>query len=162
MRHPVLRRPAILAAAVAACALAAPSSAATPPKAAITDSYDDLAPFGQRLDIPMLGCVGQGAIQVPTGVRLVIDYITGDITPGPATNAFAVLDTTVNGAGLQAFLPVTPAGQFGSGPVFLISAPVHLYVDPGKSLHVEIVCSGSNGSSGSATVSLYGHYVPAN
>ena len=54
-----------LIAAVAACVLATSASAVTLPKAAVTEGFDDYAPFSQRLDIVLSGGFGQGTFTVP-------------------------------------------------------------------------------------------------
>jgi hypothetical protein len=153
------RRAAVLAAGAAACAFATLSSAATLPKAAITEGYDDLAPFSQRLDIVLTNGFGNGTFTVPAGVRLVIDYISADIGCAVGGNVLFDVATTLNGAEVEAHLPVFPNGVILGQQVFSVSAPVRIYADPLSTVTIALL-GPSSGAAGSI-VGIYGHFVPA-
>ena len=157
MQRSVFRRSTFVVAAIAACAFAAPSFAATPPKAAVTAGYDDLAPFSQRLDITLSNGFGNGTFTVPAGMRLVIDYISADVGVAVGGNVLFDVATISNGAEVEAHLPAIAQGVILGQQVFSISAPVHIYADPNSTVTIALL--GPNGSGGSI-VGIYGHFVP--
>ena len=150
-------RSAILA-AVAASAFATSASAATLPKAAVTAGYDDLAPFSQRLDIVLSSGFGNGTFTVPTGVRLVIDYISADIGCAAGGSVLFDVATYLNGAEVESHLPVFPNGVILGQQVFSVSSPVRIYADPNSTVTIALL-GPSSGSAGSI-VGVYGHFVP--
>lgn len=154
----VFRRAIVLAATATAFAVGA--SAATLPKAAVTATYEDLAPFSQRLDIVLNGGFGSGSFQVPAGVRLVIDYISADI--GCAVGGSVLFDvaTYLNGAEVESHLPVFPNGVVLGQQVFSVSSTTHIYADANTTVTIALLGPGT-GSAGSI-VGVYGHFVPMN
>ena len=156
-------RPAIQAtfgAVVAAAALLtvhAPAHAVTLPKAAVTAGYDDLAPFSQRLDIVMSSGFGSGTFTVPTGVRLVIDYISADLACNPGGSMLFDVATYLNGAEVESHLPVFNNGVILGQQVFSVSAQTHIYADPNTVVTIALLGPSTGGGS---IVGVYGHFVP--
>ena len=150
----------ILAAALAACAFATGASAATVPKAAVTAGYADLAPFSQRLDIVLSNGFGQGTFTVPTGVRLVIDYISADLACAPGGSMLFDVATYLNGAEVESHLPLFNNGVVLGQQVFSVSSMTHIYADPNTTVTIALL-GPSTGSAGSI-VGVYGHFVPVN
>ena len=150
----------ILAAALAACAFATGASAATVPKAAVTAGYADLAPFSQRLDIVLSNGFGQGTFTVPTGVRLVIDYISADLACAPGGSMLFDVATYLNGAEVESHLPLFNNGVVLGQQVFSVSSMTRIYADPNTTVTIALL-GPSSGSAGSI-VGVYGHFVPAN
>lgn len=155
---PMLRH--TIAAAIAAFAFAASASAATPPKAATTASYDDLAPFSQRLDITMSGGYGIGTFTVPSGMRLVIDYISADIGCAPGGSVLFDVATYLNGAEVESHLPVFNNGVILGQQVYSVSATTHIYADPNTVVSIALL--GPTSGSGGSITGIYGHFVPVN
>jgi len=157
MRPSLVRSVSTLAAALT---LATGASAATLPKAAVTATYADLAPFSQRLDIVLGNGFGNGTFTVPAGVRLVIDYVSADI--GCAVGGSVLFDvaTYLNGAEVEAHLPVFPNGVVLGQQVFSVSSPTHIYADAGTTVTIALL--GPNTGSAGAIVGVYGHLVPMN
>jgi len=153
-------RSTLVAAAITACTLATSASAATLPKAAVTAGYDDLAPFSQRLDITMSGGSGNGTFTVPAGVRLVIDYISADIGCAPGGTVLFDVATYLNGAEVEAHLPVFNNGVVLGQQVYSVSAQTRIYADPNSVVTIALL-GPSTGSGGSIT-GVYGHLVPVN
>ena len=150
-------RPALVA-ALATCGIAA--SAVTLPKAAVTEGFDDYAPFSQRLDIVLSGGSGQGTFTVPAGVRLVIDYISADIGCAPGGNVLFDVATYLNGNEVESHLPVFNNGVILGQQVYSVSAQTRIYADPNSVVTIALLGPAS-GSGGSIT-GVYGHYVPVN
>jgi hypothetical protein len=158
MSRSVFRRAFVLAAM--ATAFATSASAVTLPKAAVTATYEDLAPFSQRLDIVLSSGFGSGSFQVPAGVRLVIDYISADI--GCAVGGSVLFDVAsyLNGNEVESHLPVFPNGVILGQQVFSVSSTTHIYADPNSMVTIALL-GPSTGSAGSI-VGVYGHLVPVN
>ncbi len=159
MRQSVFHRSILLAAAIGACAVTPPAAAITLPKAAPTAGYDDLAPFSQRLDIVMTSGFGQGTFVVPAGVRLVIDYISADTACAVGGNMLFDVATYLNGAEVEAHLPLMPNGVILGQQVFSASSPMRMYADPNSTVTIALL--GPSSGSGGAIVGVFGHYVPA-
>ena len=160
MQRSVFRRSSMLAAAIAASAFATAASALTLPKAAVTAGYDDLAPFSQRLDITLSSGFGSGTFTVPAGTRLVIDYISADIGCAVGGNVLFDVATYLNGAEVEAHLPVFPNGIVLGQQVYSVSATTHIYADPNTVVTIALL--GPSSGSGGSIVGVYGHLVPVN
>ena len=158
--HPIVLARRLLSATIAACTLAALSSNAMAalPKAAITEGYDDLAPFSQRLDIVLTGGFGNGTFTVPAGMRLVIDYISADV--GCAVNGNVLFDvaTYLNGNEVESHLPVFNNGVILGQQIYSVSNQTHIYADPLSTVTIAILGPSTGG--GGAIVGVYGHFVP--
>ena len=154
---------AALGALVVAGALVAshvPAHAVTLPKAAVTAGYDDLAPFSQRLDIVLTSGYGSGTFTVPAGVRLVIDYVSADIGCAVGGNVLFDVATYLNGAEVEAHLPVFNNGVILGQQVFSVSSTTHIYADPLTTVTIALL--GPTSGSGGSIVGVYGHLVPVN
>ena len=138
----------------------APAHAVTLPKAAVTAGYDDLAPFSQRLDIVMSSGFGSGTFTVPTGVRLVIDYISADLACNPGGSMLFDVATYLNGAEVESHLPVFNNGVILGQQVFSVSAQTRIYADPNSVVTIALLGPSTGG--GGSIVGVYGHYVPMN
>jgi hypothetical protein len=149
-----------LIAATAACVLATSASAVTLPKAAVTEGFDDYAPFSQRLDITMSNGFGNGTFTVPAGVRLVIDYISADVGYSVGGNVLFDVATYLNGAEVESHLPVIPNGVILGQQVWSLSSPTRIYADANSTVTIALLGSGTG--SGGSIVGIYGHYVPVN
>ncbi|MCK9688955.1 hypothetical protein [Scleromatobacter humisilvae] len=159
MRSSITTILGVAAFAGAFATLSAPASAVTLPKAAITEGYDDAAPFSQRLDITMTGGFGSGSFTVPAGVRLVIDYISADIGCIPGGNVLFDVATYLNGAEVESHLPVFNNGVILGQQVYSVSAQTRIYADPNSTVTIALL-GPSTGGGGSIT-GVYGHVVPA-
>ena len=149
-----------LIAAIAACALATSASAVTLPKAAVTEGFDDYAPFSQRLDITMSNGFGNGTFTVPAGMRLVIDYISADVGCAVGGNVLFDVATYLNGAEVESHLPVINNGVILGQQVYSVSNQTHIYADPLSTVTIALLGPSTGG--GGAIVGVYGHYVPVN
>jgi hypothetical protein len=160
MRRSIFRRSATFAAAIAACVLATSASAVTLPKAAITEGFDDYAPFSQRLDIVLSGGFGQGTFTVPAGVRLVIDYISADLACNPGGSMLFDVATTFNGAEVESHLPLFNNGVILGQQVFSVSSMTRIYADPNSVVTIALL--GPTTGGGGSITGVYGHFVPVN
>ena len=155
-----MQRSTIPSAAAAACALAMLSTpaAAALPKAAVTEGYDDIAPFSQRLDMTCSDNYIANTIAVPAGVRLVVDYVSADVETLPigSVSLFDVA-TINNGAEVEACLPLQHVGTIFGQSNYALSAPMKVFADPSSSVTISMLTSGT---SCSGTIGAYGHYVP--
>jgi hypothetical protein len=155
-----MQRSTILNAVAAACALATLSmpAAAALPKAAITESYDDLAPFSQRLDLVCSGNYAALTITVPASERLVIDYVAGDIETLPIGSVLLFDVATINNnAEVEAHLPMQLLGTIFGQSMYAVSAPMKVYADALSAVTVSVL---SSGTSCAGTIGVYGHFVP--
>jgi hypothetical protein len=150
----------ILSAAAAACALAMLSTpaAAALPKAAVTEGYDDIAPFSQRLDMTCSGNYASGTITVPASMRLVIDYISADVEVLPI-GSIPLFDvaTVNNNAEVESHLPMQLLGTIFGQSNYALSAPMKVFADPLSTVTIAIL---TTGTSCGGTIGIYGHYVP--
>ena len=122
-----MQRSTILSAIVSACALAMLSTPATAalPKAALTEGYDELATFSQRLDMTCSGNYASSTIAVPAGERLVVDYVSADVEVLPI-GAIPLFDvaTINNNAEVEAHLPMQLLGTIFGQSNYALSAPM--------------------------------------
>ena len=155
-----MQRSTILSAAAAACAFAMLSTpaAAALPKAAVTEGYDDIAPFSQRLDMTCSGNYVASTIAVPAGMRLVVDYVSADVETLPIGSVVLFDVATINnGAEVEAHLPLQHVGTIFGQSNYALSAPMKVFADPSSTLTVSMLTSGT---SCSGTIGVYGRYVP--
>ena len=143
---------------VGALVIGPTAASAALPKAAVVASYDDLAPFSQRLDIILTNGFGSGTFTVPAGQRLVIDYISADI--GVAVGGTVLFDvaTYLNGNEVEAHLPVVPNGVVLGQQVYSVSQMTRIYADSGSLVTIAIL--GPTGGGGGSIVGVYGHFIP--
>ena len=149
-------RPTLLAAALAAVGTAA---SAALPKAAVTDSYDDLAPYAQRADIVCTNNRGAVQFTVPSNARLVIDYVSTNVTLPANGNATFLVASYLNGFEVEAHIPTVPQGIVLGTVVFAASAPMKMYADP-NTVVTAVILSSTPDCGG--IVGLVGHLVPVN
>ncbi len=157
-----MQRSTLLSAAVSACALAMLSTpaAAALPKAAVTDGYEDIAPFSQRLDMNCSGNYVASTIAVPAGTRLVIDYVAADVEILPIGSVILFdLATINNSAEVEAHLPLQLVGTIFGQTNYALSAPMKVFADPSSTVTISMLTSGT---SCAGTIGVYGHYVPVN
>jgi hypothetical protein len=155
-----MQRSTILSAAAAACAFAMLSTpaAAALPKAAVTEGYDDIAPFSQRLDMTCSGNYVASTIAVPAGMRLVVDYVSADVETLPIGSVVLFDVATINnGTEVEAHLPLQHVGTIFGQSNYALSAPMKVFADPSSTLTVSMLTSGT---SCGGTIGVYGHYVP--
>ena len=95
---------------------------------------------------------------VPTGKRLVIEFVGVDVNVPSGQKVLAAVGTTLGSATL--FHPIVTATLPGVGgqDVFRASQPVRLYADPGTSVGLFITRAGTVGA-GHAVVTVSGHLV---
>jgi hypothetical protein len=160
MHQTAYRRSMILAAGVAACSFATlsmPASAALP-KAAVTEGYDDIAPFSQRLDMTCSGNYAASTFTVPASMRLVIDYVSASVETLPIGSALLFDVATINNnAEVEAHLPMQLQGTIFGQSNYALSAPMKVFADPLSTVTIAILTSGT---SCGGTIGIYGHYVP--
>jgi hypothetical protein len=155
-----MQRSTILSAIVSACALATLSTPAFAalPKAAVTEGYDDIAPFSQRLDMTCSGNYAASTFTVPASMRLVIDYVSADVETLPIGSVPLFDVATINNnAEVEAHLPMQLLGTIFGQSNYALSAPMKVFADPLSTVTISILTSGS-GCGG--TIGVYGHYVP--
>ena len=155
-----MQRSTILSAALAAGALAmlSTTAAAALPKAAVTEGYDDIAPFSQRLDMTCSGNYAASTITVPAGMRLVVDYVSADVEVLPI-GSIPLFDvaTVNNNAEVESHLPMQLLGTIFGQSNYALSAPMKVFADPLSTVTIAIL---TTGTSCSGTIGVYGHYVP--
>lgn len=124
-----------------------------------------IQPFDILVDAPLSdGSIrGSASFTVPSGQRLVIDYIGGNVCLPIGQKAIFEVDVQVGPTPADFVLPAIPQGTFnafGGGPCdnFAVSTPVRIYADPNTTVSLAVVRSDPNGSTFSG-ISLSGHLV---
>jgi hypothetical protein len=120
----------------------------------------DLQPFGIRLDVSLPSGYGQQSFSVPTGKRLIIDYVSGfGIVPTGAA-VEPIVQTYVNGTECESRLPMIYQGPYFGRDSLTTSCPTKIYADPGSTVTLTGTVN-STGAGSSLTFTVYGHYVNA-
>ncbi|MGB8910102.1 MAG: hypothetical protein WCC84_15260 [Candidatus Cybelea sp.] len=115
-----------------------------------------------QIDLPN-GTEGQnGFVAVPSGKRLVIEYVSGEaFLPTGQTCLFSVI-TTIGGAsvGTSHYLVSYAMGNFGAPDCFVAGQVVRLFADPGTTVMLRADRDAASGA-GIARMSLSGQLVDA-
>jgi len=117
----------------------------------------DAQPFAIRLDLAVSGNFASGTFVVPTGKKLVIDYISSNASLPAGDSISFDVGTLVNGNGVESHLPMVPVGTIIGESAFAMSSPVRIYADDGSTVTISILTSGTDG--GGLIVGVYGHLV---
>ena len=97
---------------------------------------------------------------MPAGERLVSDYISADLACDPGGSMLFDVATYLNGAEVEAHLPVFNNGVILGQQVFSVSSPTHIYADPLTTVTIALL--GPSTGSGGSIVGVYGQLVPVN
>ena len=116
-------------------------------------------PFSKRFDISFSSGAGNATMVVPAGKLLVITYVSADV--GTTTGGTALFDlaTIYGGNEVESHLPLFSNGVILGQQVYSSSDRTTVYADPGSTVTVAFL---SSGSSGGAIVGIYGYLVDAN
>ncbi len=136
------------------------------PKSACTPVCEvnnaDKHPFQASVEISLPpGTEGQnGFVNVPTGKRLVIEYVSGQaFLPSGQKALFSVI-VSLQGqtTGTWHYLESTVVGPFGSQECFQCGRMVRLYADPGTTVMLR-TDRNSPADTGLSRMTLSGHFV---
>jgi hypothetical protein len=121
-------------------------------------------PFFTRLDVPPFLVVSQSSLSntftVPSGKRLVIEYVSGTMAADVGQKAGLVVFAGPVGSpsGLHVLVP-THRDTSGGQEHFDFSAPVRLYVDQGVTVQCEGTRDQSGGTSAGGPCLISGYFV---
>jgi hypothetical protein len=122
-------------------------------------------PFATLVDalLPDGSIRGSASFTVPSGQRLIIDYIAGNVCLPVGQKAIFDVDVQVGTTPVVYVLPAIPQGtfnSFGGGPCdnFAVSQQVRIYADPDTTVSLAVVRSDSTGSTFSG-LAVSGHLV---
>jgi hypothetical protein len=161
------RRLALLGAALASCLVIQSSSyaAAGTPVAArpvtVTNTVattDDANPYSVALSFSLTNGSGSASFVVPTGKRLVIDYLSARTvvyTLGAA--ASLGIGSISNGQQLQAFPAMENIGTIDGATFYALGSNVKIFADANTTVTAFLL---SASPTGGAVIGIYGHLVP--